>query len=86
MLKIIGIAGMPWAVTVWVAQTPLFAGDCRQRRDALGPNVLAILLISVSMPSGGFCDHEDWMLIAELCRANDLLLILDTAMSGSFLR
>jgi aspartate/methionine/tyrosine aminotransferase len=32
------------------------------------------------MPSGACLDAEDWRLIAKLCVANDLLLILDTAM------
>lgn len=39
-----------------------------------------MLLMSPSMPSGGWFDRDDWALIAELCVANDLLLILDTAM------
>jgi N-succinyldiaminopimelate aminotransferase len=40
----------------------------------------AMLLMSPSMPSGACLDAEDWALIAELCVANDILLILDTAM------
>lgn len=47
---------------------------------AMGPKVRAMLLMSPSMPSGGYLDREDWALIAELCRAHDLLLILDAAM------
>ena len=49
-------------------------------REAMGPKVRAMLLMSPSMPSGGCLDAEDWALIAELCRAHDLLLILDAAM------
>lgn len=71
--------------------TPKFApfrfnagGEWRLDRDALraaiGPNVRAMLLMSPSMPSGGCFDAADWGLIAELCVANDLLLILDAAM------
>lgn len=47
---------------------------------AIGPKVTAMLLMSPSMPSGGYLDAGDWNLVAELCVANDLLLILDTAM------
>lgn len=59
-------------------------GEWRLDRDALrqaiGPRVKAMLLMSPSMPSGGFLDNEDWALIADLCVAHDLILILDTAM------
>lgn len=49
-------------------------------RAAIGPKVRAMLLMSPSMPSGGCFDSSDWTLIRDLCVANDLLLILDTAM------
>jgi N-succinyldiaminopimelate aminotransferase len=49
-------------------------------RRAVGEKTRAMLLMSPSMPSGACLDAEDWALIAELCVANDLLLILDTAM------
>ena len=56
----------------------------RLDRDALGaaigPRTRAMLLMSPSMPTGGMLDDEDWSLVAELCVANDLLLILDSAM------
>jgi aspartate/methionine/tyrosine aminotransferase len=39
-----------------------------------------MLLMSPSMPSGGYLDREDWALVAELCVQHDLTLILDTAM------
>ncbi len=47
---------------------------------AVGPKVRAMLLMSPSMPTGGTFDHDDWALIARLCVAHDLLLILDSAM------
>ncbi len=60
------------------------AGDWRLDRarlgDAVGPNTKAMLLMSPSMPSGGYLDEDDWRVIADLCRAHDLLLILDAAM------
>jgi aspartate/methionine/tyrosine aminotransferase len=59
-------------------------GEWRLDRAALracvGPRCRAMLLMSPSMPSGGALDAEDWALVAELCRARDLLLILDSAM------
>jgi aspartate/methionine/tyrosine aminotransferase len=48
--------------------------------DAIGPGTRAMLLMSPSMPTGGYLDERDWSLIGELCIAHDLLLILDTAM------
>lgn len=49
-------------------------------RGAMGPKVRAMLLMSPSMPSGGCLDAGDWALVAELCLAHDLVLILDAAM------
>ena len=49
-------------------------------RAAIGPKTRAMLLMSPSMPSGGRLDAEDWRLVAELCVAHDLILILDSAM------
>jgi len=59
-------------------------GEWRLDRDALreavGARVKAMLFMSPSMPSGGCLDATDWALIAELCIANDLLLVFDAAM------
>ncbi len=49
-------------------------------RDAVGPAVAAMLLMSPSMPSGGTFGEEDWRLVCELCRERDLLLVYDAAM------
>lgn len=49
-------------------------------RASIGPKTTAMLLMSPSMPSGGCLDAADWALVAELCVAHDLLLIVDTAM------
>ena len=46
--------------------------------SSVGPKTRAMLLMSPSMPSGGYFDAEDWALVAKLCVAHDLLLILDT--------
>lgn len=54
--------------------------DREALRRAVGPRTRAMLLMSPSMPSGGMLDQGDWALVAELCGAHDLLLILDSAM------
>jgi len=60
--------GAPWAL------------DRRALAAAVGPRTRAMLLMSPSMPTGGYFEESDWALIAELCIEHDLLLILDTAM------
>ncbi|WP_454909037.1 pyridoxal phosphate-dependent aminotransferase [Variovorax gossypii] len=59
-------------------------GEWKLDRDALqaavGPRVRVMLLMSPSMPTGGYFDEEDWRAIAALCVRHDLTLILDTAM------
>jgi len=56
----------------------------RLDRDALvaavGPSTRAMLLMSPSMPSGGWFDEDDWRLICDLCRDHELGLIYDAAM------
>lgn len=47
---------------------------------AIGPRTRAMLLMSPSMPSGGLLSQGDWQLVAALCCAHDLLLIVDAAM------
>ncbi|MBN9393276.1 MAG: pyridoxal phosphate-dependent aminotransferase [Chloroflexi bacterium] len=47
---------------------------------AVSPKTRAMLLMSPSMPSGGFFDREDWEEIARVARQHDLWLIYDTAM------
>jgi aspartate/methionine/tyrosine aminotransferase len=59
-------------------------GEWRLDRDALRgavtPKTRAMLLMSPSMPSGGWLDAADWALVAKLCVQHDLLLIDDAAM------
>jgi N-succinyldiaminopimelate aminotransferase len=47
---------------------------------AVGARTRAMLLMSPSMPSGGYLDRADWDLVAKLCVERDLTLILDAAM------
>jgi aspartate/methionine/tyrosine aminotransferase len=59
-------------------------GEWRLDRDALvaaiGPATRAMLLMSPSMPSGGWFDEQDWRLICDLCNEHELGLIYDSAM------
>ena len=58
--------------------------EWRLDRDALvaaiGPATRAMLLMSPSMPSGGWFDEQDWRLICDLCCEHELGLIYDAAM------
>lgn len=53
-------------------------------RDALttvvGPKTKAFLLMSPSMPSGGYLGEEDWEAVTRICRDRDIALIYDSAM------
>jgi aspartate/methionine/tyrosine aminotransferase len=53
-------------------------------REALdrvvGPKTTGFLLMSPSMPSGGYLDEDDWSAVCDLCRERDLFLVYDTAM------
>ncbi len=59
-------------------------GEWRLDRDAMlaaiGERTAAFLLMSPSMPSGGWLDEDDWQLVCDLCRQRDLALIYDAAM------
>jgi aspartate/methionine/tyrosine aminotransferase len=53
-------------------------------RDSLervvGPKTTGFLLMSPSMPSGGYLDEGDWEAVCEICRERDLFLVYDAAM------
>jgi aspartate/methionine/tyrosine aminotransferase len=59
-------------------------GEWRLDREALvaaiGPATRAMLLMSPSMPSGGWFDEQDWRLICDLCCEHELGLVYDAAM------
>lgn len=48
--------------------------------QAVGPKTTGFLLMSPSMPSGGYLDEDDWRAVCDLCRERDLFLIYDSAM------
>jgi aspartate/methionine/tyrosine aminotransferase len=56
----------------------------RLEREALdrvvGPKTTGFLLMSPSMPSGGYLDEDDWHAVCDLCRERDLFLVYDAAM------
>jgi aspartate/methionine/tyrosine aminotransferase len=53
----------------------------RQALDrVVGPQTTGFLLMSPSMPSGGYLDEEDWQAVCDLCRERDLFLVYDAAM------
>ncbi|KAL6243092.1 hypothetical protein RBB50_010192 [Rhinocladiella similis] len=54
--------------------------DREALQSAVTEKTTAMLLMSPSMPSGGYLTNEDWRLVSELCVSSDLLLILDAAM------
>src|SRR5919108_5115131 len=53
-------------------------------RDALaevvGPQTTGFLLMSPSMPSGGYLDGGDWRAVCDVCRERNLFLVYDAAM------
>jgi aspartate/methionine/tyrosine aminotransferase len=59
-------------------------GEWRLDREALvaavGERTAGFLLMSPSMPSGGYLDEGDWRLVCDLCRERELALIYDAAM------
>jgi aspartate/methionine/tyrosine aminotransferase len=65
---------------------PFLAGEDGWRfdREALervvGPQATGFLLMSPSMPSGGYLDEDDWQAVCNLCRERDLFLVYDAAM------
>jgi aspartate/methionine/tyrosine aminotransferase len=65
---------------------PFLATDDGWRfdRDSLervvGPKTTGFLLMSPSMPSGGYLDDGDWEAVCDLCRERDLFLVYDAAM------
>jgi N-succinyldiaminopimelate aminotransferase len=73
-----------------VGGTPTFipflaeAEGWRFDREALdrivGAKTTGFLLMSPSMPSGGYLDEDDWRAVCDLCRERDLFLVYDAAM------
>ena len=54
--------------------------DLESLRAAVTDRTRVLLMMSPSMPTGSVLDREAWDAVADLCRAHDLLLVVDTAM------
>jgi N-succinyldiaminopimelate aminotransferase len=74
------VGGVPKFVPFTFMPAAEWRLDREALRQAIGNKVKAMLLMSPSMPSGGFLNRDDWALVADRCVANNLILILDTAM------
>lgn len=72
--------GVPRFVPFRFAPGATWALDRAALAASIGPKTRAMLLMSPSMPTGGYFDADDWALIAALAVEHDLLLILDAAM------
>ena len=72
--------GVPHAVPLVFRPGETWQFDRAAIRSAIGAKTRAMLLMSPSMPSGGVLDADDWAVVAELCVAHNLLLIVDSAM------
>jgi aspartate/methionine/tyrosine aminotransferase len=65
---------------------PFLAEDDGWRFDrealgrVIGSKTTGFLLMSPSMPSGGYLDEDDWSAVCDLCREHDLFLVYDAAM------
>jgi aspartate/methionine/tyrosine aminotransferase len=72
--------GVPRAVPLVFRPGETWQFDRAAIRSAIGAKTRAMLLMSPSMPSGGVLDADDWAVVAELCVAHNLLLIVNSAM------
>lgn len=54
--------------------------DRETLQSVVGDATTAFLLMSPSMPSGGWLDEDDWQLVCDLCREREIVLIYDAAM------
>jgi N-succinyldiaminopimelate aminotransferase len=52
----------------------------RQIVETADNHITTMLLMSPCMPTGAYLNHDDWVLIAELCVKHDILLVYDAAM------
>jgi aspartate/methionine/tyrosine aminotransferase len=64
----------------FVAEEDGWRFDRDRLRELVGPRTTGFLLMSPSMPSGGYLDEDDWVAVCDLCRERDLFLVYDSAM------
>jgi aspartate/methionine/tyrosine aminotransferase len=73
------VGGVPRFVP-FLAEEDGWRFDRGRLDDLVGPRTTGFLLMSPSMPSGGYLDEDDWLAVCDLCRERDLFLIYDAAM------
>ncbi|KAK0109468.1 hypothetical protein ONS95_002160 [Cadophora gregata] len=78
--RVLLAGGIPKYVPFIFEPGGLWKLDHQALKSAVTSTTTAMLLMSPSMPSGGYLDEQDWKLVSELCVDNDLLLVNDTAM------
>jgi N-succinyldiaminopimelate aminotransferase len=76
----IRLAGGVTRFIPFLAVTDGWRFDRNRLADVIGPRTTGFLLMSPSMPSGGYLTEGDWLAVCELCRERDLFLIYDSAM------
>jgi aspartate/methionine/tyrosine aminotransferase len=73
------VGGVPRFVP-FLAEEEGWRFDRERLGDLVGSRTTGFLLMSPSMPSGGYLDEDDWLAVCDLCRERDLFLVYDAAM------
>ena len=76
----IRLAGGTPAFIPFLAEDEGWRFDREALDRVVGPKTTGFLLMSPSMPSGGYLDEVDWRAVCDLCRERDLFLVYDAAM------
>src|SRR5919197_2859607 len=76
----IRLAGGTPRFAPFVAEEDGWRFDREALAEVVGRRTTGFLLMSPSMPSGGYLDEDDWGAVCELCRECDLFLVYDAAM------
>jgi aspartate/methionine/tyrosine aminotransferase len=76
----IRLAGGTTRFVPFLAEEDGWRFDRNRLGDLVGPKTTGFLLMSPSMPSGGYLDGDDWLAVCDLCRERDLFFIYDSAM------
>ncbi len=82
LINRVRLAGGRPQMVPFVAECDGWRLDREGLSRAVSDRTKALLLMSPSMPSGGWLDDEDWRAVADACRERDLLLIYDGAMEA----
>lgn len=80
LINRVRLAGGVPKLVPFVAQDGGWVLDRDALKRAVSPKTRAFLLMSPSMPSGGYLTRDDWQAVADLAREHNLWVINDTAM------